>query len=49
MRELIGSCSICGRELFCLDGFFNGTYTDDNKIVCFDCHTAKEEKENPQD
>ena len=38
MKELIGCCSCCGKEVFCLDGFFNAIYTDDKKIVCFDCH-----------
>jgi hypothetical protein len=47
MKELIGRCSCCGKELFCLDGFFNGVYTDEKKIVCFDCENAMKE-ENPQ-
>lgn len=47
MRELVGSCSICKREIFCLDGFFSGVYTDDKKIICFDCN-EKIESENPQ-
>ncbi len=43
MKELIGYCSCCGKEVFCLDGFFNAIYTDDKKIVCFDCHDKKRE------
>jgi hypothetical protein len=40
MRELVGTCYICGKNLYCLDGFFNGLHTDDKKTVCYDC--AKE-------
>lgn len=44
MKELVGTCCICGNNLYCLDGFFNGLHTDDNKTFCFDCaeDTAKE-------
>ncbi|MGC4375369.1 hypothetical protein WD019_00315 [Fictibacillus sp. Mic-4] len=37
MKELIGNCSLCGKAIYCLDGFFNGVYQEDGKIVCFDC------------
>lgn len=44
MKELIGNCSICNKEVFCLDGFFNGIIQDkDKKILCFEC------AENDQD
>jgi len=42
MRELVGPCTICGKEIFCLDGFLNGVYVDGEKIHCFDC----DKKEN---
>ncbi|NHM29181.1 hypothetical protein [Neobacillus terrae] len=42
MRELVGSCSKCGKDLFCLDGFFAGVQTEDKKIICFDCNENKE-------
>lgn len=38
MKELVGYCSVCGKEVFCLDGFFNGIVTEKKEIVCFDCH-----------
>jgi hypothetical protein len=47
LKELVGCCSCCGKELYCLDGFFNGIYTDEKKIVCYDCETKLIEK-NPQ-
>jgi len=37
MRELVGTCHQCGRDLYCLDGFFNGVKTEDRKTLCFDC------------
>jgi hypothetical protein len=42
MRELIGSCCVCGKQLYCLDGFFNGIYTENNKTICFDCSEERE-------
>jgi hypothetical protein len=37
MRELVGNCIKCGKEIFCLDGFFNGVLLKGNTIYCFDC------------
>lgn len=36
MRELIGTCSSCGREVYCENGFFNGVHQD-GKLLCNDC------------
>jgi hypothetical protein len=47
VKELVGRCSCCGKELFCLDGFFNGIYTKDKKIICFECESQLKEN-NPQ-
>jgi hypothetical protein len=41
MEELVGICHQCGKNLYCLDGFFNGVKTEDQKTLCFDC--AEEE------
>ncbi|MED3563339.1 MULTISPECIES: hypothetical protein [Bacillus] len=49
MRELVGTCKCCNKEIYCLDGFFNGIHTDDKKIYCFECYeTAKKKEENPK-
>ena len=48
MREYIGLCSHCGNEVFCLDGFFNGTLTDDKNIVCFDCQSSQNVKKKEE-
>lgn len=47
MKELIGQCTSCLKEIYCLDGFFNGVQTEDHKIYCFECFESNKE-ENPQ-
>jgi hypothetical protein len=47
MKELIGYCTSCAKEIYCLDGFFNGIQSDDRKIYCFECYECNQ-KENPQ-
>lgn len=37
MKELVGYCHKCGKEIFCLDGFFNGIHVDGKQINCFPC------------
>ncbi|CRK83872.1 hypothetical protein [Neobacillus massiliamazoniensis] len=44
MRELVGTCTCCNKDIFCLDGFFNGVITDEKEIYCFDCYKIKEKK-----
>lgn len=36
MKELVGSCFTCGKEVFCLDGFLNGVHYD-QKLYCIEC------------
>jgi len=49
LRELVGSCKCCKKDIYCLDGFFNGIHTEENEIYCFDCYNnLKKENENPQ-
>lgn len=44
MKELVGNCSNCNKEIYCLDGFLNGVVTDKNRIIlCFDCANQQEE------
>ncbi|MFJ5715787.1 hypothetical protein [Neobacillus sp. NPDC093127] len=49
MRELIGTCKSCDKEIYCLDGFFNGVITEEKENYCFECYEklAKND-ENPQ-
>ncbi|SFQ81494.1 MULTISPECIES: hypothetical protein [unclassified Bacillus (in: firmicutes)] len=37
MKEFIGKCKTCGKELFCLEGFFNGVVNEDKTVSCFEC------------
>jgi ribosomal protein L24E len=48
MREYIGSCHNCGKDIFCLDGFFTGVVKEDQKIFCFDCEKKEKDTKNPQ-
>lgn len=45
MNELVGQCSICGKDIFCLDGFFNGTIQEEGNIICFDCEGEVDTRE----
>ncbi|WP_230309241.1 hypothetical protein [Planomicrobium sp. YIM 101495] len=36
MRELIGTCKDCGKEVYCENGFLNGTH-EDGELLCFSC------------
>ncbi|WP_266095249.1 hypothetical protein [Gracilibacillus oryzae] len=36
MREYIGDCQNCGKEIYCENGFFNGVSVSDG-YLCFDC------------
>ncbi|MFC0415395.1 hypothetical protein ACFFHH_07970 [Cytobacillus solani] len=42
MRELVSKCHLCGKDLYCIDGFFNGIHTDEQQTLCFDCAEEKE-------
>lgn len=37
MRELVGHCKECNREVYCQDGFLNGVVLEDQSVVCFEC------------
>jgi hypothetical protein len=41
MKEIVGSCVDCHKDVYCMDGFLNGV-KEDGKLLCFDC--ADEEK-----
>jgi hypothetical protein len=43
LKELIGCCSICGKELYCLDGFFNGVILENKELICFECEEVEKE------
>jgi hypothetical protein len=45
LRELVGECQECKKEIYCENGFFNGIVKEDGKITCFDCEEKKEKNE----
>ncbi|SHG92251.1 hypothetical protein [Ornithinibacillus halophilus] len=36
MRELIGTCQECEKDIYCENGFLNGVH-EDGKLLCFEC------------
>jgi hypothetical protein len=44
MKELVGNCCECKKEIYCLDGFLNGVVKDKN-IYCFECFDSANEKQ----
>lgn len=42
MKELVNTCYVCGKDLYCIDGFFNGVHTDDKKTLCYNCIEEQE-------
>ncbi|WP_363321618.1 hypothetical protein [Polycladomyces subterraneus] len=40
MRELVGPCVCCAKDVYCTDGFLNGI-VDEGKILCFDCQEKR--------
>ncbi|MDF1508017.1 hypothetical protein PZE06_07450 [Robertmurraya sp. DFI.2.37] len=41
MREFIGHCKICGKEIYCENGFFNGVLLPGHDYLCFECDKRK--------
>ena len=38
MKELVGHCNECGKEIYCIDGFLNGIVErSTGTLLCFDC------------
>ncbi|WP_281279548.1 hypothetical protein [Aquibacillus sediminis] len=36
MKEQVGSCSECGKSVYCLEGFLNGVI-EEGRLYCFTC------------
>lgn len=48
MRELIGNCTKCGKDVYCMDGFLDGLYIG-NQLLCFDCANFEEKREQEKE
>lgn len=44
MRELVGTCHKCSKEVYCLDGFLNGFVDEHSRLTCFSCEEQQEQQ-----
>lgn len=45
MRELVGKCRQCGKDVYCEDGFLNGAVVEGVGVICSDCAYPDKEQE----
>jgi hypothetical protein len=46
MKEYVGKCVKCQKDLFCIDGFFQGEL-DSGHAYCYECYeTLKKESDH---
>lgn len=45
MKEWVGFCHNCKKDIFCLDGFLDGFASEDQTLLCFSCEELLKEKE----
>ncbi|SET27819.1 hypothetical protein SAMN05216389_10838 [Oceanobacillus limi] len=43
MREFVGECMVCGKDVFCENGFLVGIH-EDGELMCNQCSEAKFEE-----
>ncbi|WP_269431507.1 hypothetical protein [Domibacillus indicus] len=41
MNEFVGSCVLCGKDVYCQDGFLNGV-KEEGGLHCFECAEQNE-------
>lgn len=49
MKEWIGICQICGKDIHCEDGFFNGIVLPGHEYRCFECDEKQSNHEYRND
>jgi|GEM_PF-1135009 len=37
MRERVGECAACGKEIYCDHGFLQGVIGEEGRLHCFEC------------
>ncbi len=37
MEEFVGTCTYCGKDIYCKDGFLNGVLDEEQMVLCYDC------------
>ncbi|WP_195892943.1 hypothetical protein [Bacillus massiliigorillae] len=44
MKEFVGNCTLCQKEINCLEGFLNGVINEkDGRLYCFECDAESTE------
>jgi hypothetical protein len=38
MKERVGQCHSCQKEVYCVMGFFQGIIDNSGQVYCFDCY-----------
>lgn len=41
MREHVGVCHVCKKDIYCIDGFLNGVIDDEGQLTCLECSQGK--------
>ncbi|RJX41083.1 hypothetical protein D3P09_03495 [Paenibacillus pinisoli] len=49
LKEHVGYCQECRKEIFCRDGFLDGVVQEDTSIRCFDCSMPKQDDPDSKD
>lgn len=43
IRELVGKCYVCHKNVYCLDGFLNGVISETKELICNECNEDENE------
>jgi hypothetical protein len=46
IQELVGTCSVCHKNVYCLDGFLNGVISEAKELFCNEC-SDEDKKDSP--
>ncbi|MEK4299543.1 hypothetical protein MKY30_09140 [Oceanobacillus sp. FSL W8-0428] len=42
-KEFVGTCTLCGKSVYCHNGFLEGVVQENHTLVCFACQNKTEE------
>jgi hypothetical protein len=45
MQEHVGSCHMCDKDIFCLDGFLDGMLDEEGRLTCFECSNIENDND----
>ncbi|MED3727563.1 hypothetical protein ABEY69_10425 [Priestia filamentosa] len=48
MKEPVGVCIECKRDIYCLDGFLDGIIIRNGQLICFPCNKKLSSKESSE-